>query len=233
MKEFLMFCILLTGLTLVANEFGVWDEFHQTAKTVHNYEYKSLELSRKLRMAEKENYDLKAEIAKLKAEKEHLAMTMKPELKREIASVRIPTKNDLVKFSVFKWSPEKLRGVGSKELHFKNYEKSAQFYTALVKEYPNYPGINDQVLYEAGVAAYESGRHYDWAKNHFKKIVQNYPDSKYYRGAKMWLALSHFYTGDEKKFMATVEEFRLKYRNTEEWKLLSRYYEELAYKYKK
>jgi len=51
--------------------------------------------------------------------------------------------------------------------------------------------------------------------------------------AKLWLALAQYNQGEHQKFLATVEEFRLKYRNTEEWKILSRYYEDINYKVKK
>jgi hypothetical protein len=36
--------------------------------------------------------------------------------------------------------------------------------------------------------------------------------------------------GEKKKFYATVEEFRKKYRNTNEWKILSSYYENIEEK---
>ena len=88
-------------------------------------------------------------------------------------------------------------------------------------------------MFQAGVAAYESRIHYDWAQKHFSTLVQRFPKSKYHRGAKLWLALSHFYQGDREKFIATVDEFRDKYRNTKEWAVLSKHYEELNYKYKK
>ena len=62
--------------------------------------------------------------------------------------------------------------------------------------------------------------------------MKNHPKSDFYRGAKLWLALAQYNNGDHKKFLVTVEEFRLKYRNTEEWKILSRYYEDISYKIK-
>lgn len=234
MKELMTICFLSAAFMYGVTQFGLWDQFKQRAEVVHNYEYKALELAQKLRIMQRENYDLKAEIAKIKAEKEHIMMTStRGEGSRSIASIRMPSKNDLVKFDVYKWAPEKLYGVGSKELHFKNFEKSAQFYKVLTDRYPEYAGINDKVLFEAGIAAFESKNHYDWAQSHFKHLVSKYPSSKYRRGAKLWLALSHYYQGDKAEFMATVEEFRLKYRNTKEWKLLSKYYEDLAYKHKK
>ena len=57
-----------------------------------------------------------------------------------------------------------------------------------------------------------------------------YPTSSYYRSAKLWVALTHMKLGDKQKFFATVEEFRKKYRNTNEWKILSAYYEKIEEK---
>ena len=231
MKEFTLFSVLTFIFVYTVGQFGLWDDFKQTAKTVHNYEYKALELSKKVRMMERENQQLRSEISKLKAEKDHLALN-KPQRSRTVASIPSKKAGDLVHFELYKWSAEKLLGVGAQALHFKKYNKSAQFYNALTKHYPNHKIIDDKVLFEAGVAAYESQKHYDWAENHFQSIVRNYPKSKYFRGAKLWLALSHFYQGDKGKFIETVDEFRKKYRNTSEWKVLSKYYEELNYKYK-
>jgi TolA-binding protein len=233
MKEFTLFCVLTFIFTYTVGQFGLWDEFKEKAEVVHNYEYKSLELSKKLRIMSVENQNLMAQIARLKSEKEHLEMNMVSERKRTIASIPSKSMNDLVNFELYKWSAEKLLGVGEQALHFKKFDKSAQFYHALIKNYPRHQSINDKVLFEAGIAAYESKQHYDWASKHFTKIVTKYPKSKFYRGAKLWLALSHFYSGDQEKFIATVDEFRSKYRNTKEWKVLSRYYEDLKYKYKK
>lgn len=232
MKEFTAIAVLTFIFTYTLGQFGFWSEFEKTAKKVHNYEYKSLELAKSLRLMKKQNEELKATITKLKSEKEHLEMSLMDK-KRSIASIPKKSANDLVNFEVFKWSAEKLLGIGEQKLHFKKYEASAQYYQALLEEYPKHKLINDKVLFEAGIAAYESKAHYDWAVNHFGKIVKSYPKSKLYRGAKLWLALSHYRQGDTQKFMNTYEEFRAKYRNTREWKVLSRYYEDIAYKYNK
>jgi|LULF01.1.fsa_nt_gb TolA-binding protein len=232
MKEFTFFCVLTFVFTYTVGHYGLWEDFQKRAETVHQYEYKALEFSKQLRYLKKENQQLKSKIAQLKAEKEHLQMQEKGS-QRTIASIPKKNVNDLVNFDLYRWSAEKLLGVGAQALHFEKFDKSAQYYNALLKHYPSHELVNDKVLFEAGIAAYESKKHYDWAENHFSKIVKRYPRSKYYRGAKLWLALSHFYQGDQKKFVETVDEFRRKYRNTQEWKVLSRYYEDLNYKYKK
>lgn len=233
MKELTLFFVLGFIFTYTVGQFGLWDDFKRRAETVHNYEYKALELSKKNRILEKQNEDLKARLTRVQSEKEHLELNLADKKNRTIASIPSQSPSDLVNFELYKWSAEKLLGVGEKALHFKKWDKSAQYYNALLKHYPSHESITDKTLFEAGIAAYESRKHYSWAQKHFSQLVRRYPTSKYYRGAKLWLALSHFYQGDKKKFVATVDEFRKKYRNTKEWKVLSKYYEELNYKYKK
>ena len=238
MKEFSAVAILMFVFTFAAGEFGLWEDFQRTARETHQYEYKALELSKRVRSLEKEKERLKVELAKARAEKEHLQMNLesqRPEKRtaRSVASVPQKDVDDLVNFELYKWSAEKLLGVGEKALHFKKYEKSAQFYNSLMEKYPRHEAINAQVLFEAGIAAYESKKHYDWAAKHFSSLVKRYPRSNLNRGAKLWLALAHFHQGKHEKFVAAVEEFRLKYRNTREWKVLSKYYEDIAFRYKK
>lgn len=235
MKEFSAIVILMSFFTFAAGEFGLWEKFRETAEVAHGYEYKALSYAKEIRELKKENQDLKSQVAMLTSEKEHLKMTLanNGKVKRSIASIPQKSANDLVNFDLYKWSPEKLLGVGEKALHFKKYEKSAQFYNTLLDKFPGHALVNDKVLFEAGIAAYESQKHYDWASAHFAALVRNYPKSKLYRGAKLWLGLSHFHEGNHEKFIATVEEFRLKYRNTREWKVLSKYYEDIAFQFKK
>ncbi len=233
MKELTLFSVLTFIFAYTVGQFGLWDDFKQTADTVHKYEYRSLELSKELRHLRRENQELKSRLAQVQSEKEHLELNLESKAGRGVASIPKKRVNDLVNFQLYKWTPEKLLGVGAQALHFKKFEKSAQFYNALLKHYPHHKGIDDKVLFEAGIAAYESKKHYHWAQRHFQQIVKNYPKSNYRRGAKLWLALSHFYQGNQKEFISTVDEFRKKYNGTREWKVLSKYYEDLNYKYKK
>ena len=114
----------------------------------------------------------------------------------------------------------------------KNFDKAAQFYSALLKHYPKYSAVDDIVLFQAGMSSYEAGADYSEGVSHFSNLVSRYPSSKFYRGAKLWMALSHLKMGKQDMFFATVEEFRKKYRNTPEWRILSDKYEEIVEKYK-
>jgi TolA-binding protein len=241
MKIFLVFCTLCTGYVYGLWKYGGLDQ-SVLAKWNAQFEYekKSLELARDNRQLLAQVSDLKYQLSELQAKNKFLSAQMgqpatqkNTTAERSIASVPTINKDDLVNFEVYKWTPDKLLAIGEKELHYKNYEKSAQFYNELIDRYPKHKLVSDRVLFGAGVAAFETGKRYDWSEKHLQRLVKNYPKSDFYRGAKLWLALAQYNQGEHQKFLATVEEFRLKYRNTEEWKILSRYYEDISYKIKK
>jgi len=214
------------------------DQFAEKMARIDRYEKVSLYLS-------KENRDLKAELSSakntlqvLKAETAYLKSQVEQlkgkRAKRSLASVpEWKKKNDLVQFSVYKWTPKQMVSMAEKEFKSKNFEKSAQFYQEFIDQYPKSKKLNDQLLFQAGVAAFESKSHNEWAINHLENLVNLYPTSKYYRGAKLWMALTHLRTGKDDRFFATVEEFRKKYRNTDEWEILSHHYESIVQKYKR
>src|SRR5690606_14013780 len=133
-----------------------------------------------------------------------------PGIARGIASIPGMNANDLVNYDIYKWTPEKLLAIGEKELHFKNYDKSAQFYQELLTRFPHDKAVTDRVLFGAGVASFESDN-YQWSEKHFSRLVKDYPRSQFFRGAKLWMALAQYHQGEDKKFLKTVEEFRLKY----------------------
>jgi TolA-binding protein len=206
-----------------------FDNFLNQSKQAGAYEVKSLKLAR-------ENRELKLKYNKLSFDMQQLEsknnfISIKLDKKsREIASLKTD-QEDLVQWEVYRWSPDKLLAIGDKEFHYKKFEKAAQFYNEFVKRYPSDENMSDRVLFAAGIAAFESKTHFDWSIVHLGKLVRDYPKSKYFRGAKLWLALSHLQNGNEKTFYATVEEFRKKYRNTKEWSILSKHYETITRNY--
>lgn len=153
---------------------------------------------------------------------------------RSIASVSsqpvFNVKKDLVEYKTYKWSAEDMIKIADKEFKAKNFEKAAQFYTSLLNYYPKHKAINDEYYFKAGISAFESGEHHDWTLSHFETLMNQYPTSSYFRSAKLWVALTHLKMGKKDKFFSTVEEFRKKYRNTNEWKILSSYYEKIEEK---
>lgn len=232
-------------------------KIEEKAAMINHYEQVSLKLAKENRELQVEVNRLQFEIEKLKQDKEYATHGAAGEVAnhetkheekavadnehtaehagRSIASVApaeapAALKKDYVEFKTYKWHADDLLKIADKEFKDKNYEKAAQFYTSLVTNYPKNKSINDEFYFKAGIAAYESGAHHDWTLTHFESLMAKYPTSQYYRSAKLWVALTHMKLGDKKKFYATVEEFRKKYRNTNEWKILSSYYEKIEEK---
>lgn len=239
MKILLVFFLMATAYVFTLWKYAGMDAtVMKKLDSMYQYENKALVLARENRLLQSKISDLQYQISQLESQSKYLAGQKKAEAKvetgaRSIASVPKVSVNDLVNYDVYKWTPEKLLAIGEKELHFKNYEKSAQYYNELIDRFPEHQIVSDRVLFGAGVAAFETGKRFDWSEKHLSLLVKKYPKSEFYRGAKLWLALSHYNQGQHDKFLNTVEEFRLKYRNTEEWKILSRYYEDISYKIKK
>jgi tetratricopeptide (TPR) repeat protein len=239
MKILFVFCFLSLGYVTTLWKYGGLDKsVMKKWSEQYEFEKKSLALAKENRLLKAQISDLKYELSQIESKNRYLSAqqesraTSAPAMGRMIASVPKTNPNDLVNYEVYKWTPEKLLAIGEKELHFKNYEKSAQFYNELLLRFPKHEIVSDRVLFGAGVAAFETGKRFDWSAKYLERLVKDHPKSQFYRGAKLWLALAQYNQGDHQKFIATVEEFRLKYRNTEEWKILSRYYEDITYKVK-
>ncbi len=221
-----------------------WDHLEAKAERINRYENVSLHLSKENRNLKSEISRYRAEIQTLKSEKSYLkiqlekyqdksARSSSKGSSRKIASIApVNAKKDLVKFDIYKWTPSQVQAMAQKEFESKNYEKSAQFFKTFSTRFPGHKSIDDQFLFQAGVASFESRKHPKWTIEHLDQLVKAYPTSKYYRGAKLWMALTYLQLGDDQKFFSTVEEFRKKYRNTEEWKILSPHYEKIVQKYK-
>lgn len=226
--------VLSTAWVMVAWNWGRVDwSVAQKLSQTWGHEKAALQLASENRLLQAKVTSLEHKVGLLETEKSALAAQVKSNgVARTIASVAKEQEGDLVNWDVYRWSPEKLLAIGEKELHFKNYEKSAQYYHELIKRFPAHKIVTDKTLFGAGIAAYEAKKH-DWAIQHLGTLMEKYPKSGFYRGAKLWTALSQYNTGNHRKFASTVEEFRLKYRNTDEWKILSKYYEDINYKSKK
>jgi hypothetical protein len=213
---------------------NIFSHATQTLKQTWKYEKASLALARENRLLKVKLSEVEGQLAQIQNEKQVLSAQLqekKSKIDRQIASIAVPKSNDFVQYEVYQWTPEKLLAIGEKELHFKNYEKSAQFYHELVTRFADHASINDKTLFGAGISAFEAKKP-QWAIDHLGTLMKKYPKSNFYRGAKLWVALAHYQMGDQEKFAETVEEFRKKYRNTDEWKILSQYYEDINYKFK-
>lgn len=237
MKVLFIFSLLAFGFVFSLWKWGGMDKTVMAKLDAQlQYEKKALSLAKENRLLQVKISDLEFKINELESKNKYFASQSQTKKEatpeRKIASIPKTNTNDLVNYEIYKWTPEKLLAIGEKEFHFKNYEKSAQFYNELINRFPKHALVSDRVLFGAGVAAFETGKRYDWSEKYLERLVKNYPKSEFYRGAKLWLALSQYNQGEHQKFLATVEDFRLKYRNTDEWKILSRYYEDISYKIK-
>lgn len=221
--------VLLT--TLVSCDFI--DKIEAKAEKINRYETAALNLSKDKRALQVQVSKLEFEIQALKAKNNYLTIQIqkKRNAERKIASIA-PKKKDAVRFEVYKWTPSQLLAMAENEFTRKNFDKSSQYFYSFHNNFKGHKEINDKFLFQAGVAAYESGKHNKWAEDSLKELISQFPTSQYYRGAKLWLALTNLRQGKRGEFFNTVEEFRKKYRNTQEWKILSVHYEEIVQKYK-
>jgi len=211
---------------------GLYDKIHKRAEIVNNYEKKVVSLGAEMRSLRAKISELEFQVQTIDSEKRFLTLKLEKmnRANRAVASIKPEeTKEEkLIKYSVYKWSPKQLLAIGDNEYKNKDYEKSATFLQVLLNKYSTDEVVTDRVLFQAGVSSFESGKHYDWAITHLSRLVTERPSSKYFRGAKLWLVLANLKAGNKEVFYDTVEEFRQKYRNTDEWEILSGYYEELT-----
>ncbi|MFZ8934218.1 MAG: tetratricopeptide repeat protein [Bacteriovoracaceae bacterium] len=227
--------VLLLGLSFSFVSCDLADRVSSRAREINNFEKAAFALAKENRHLNNQLTKLKFENQSLKSQISFLNMKLEKRGKksagRTLASAP-PVQNDLVKFSVYKWQPQQMVTMAEKAYKEKDFEKSSQFFNALIVNYPKSNKVDDQILFQAGISAYESGKHYDWTLKHLNKLLEEYPESKFFRGAKLWVGLTHLKLGDKAAFFRTVEEFRKKYRNTKEWDILSVRYESLIQKYK-
>ncbi len=227
--------LLFTTLGLLTS-CGFTEHVEKRARVLNSLEDKVLVLSREKKALKAQIVKLKYEVKSLESKNFYLETQLqskKEKNAREIASIKRNDPNDLVKFDVYKWKPEEMVKIAEKEFDSKNYDKSAQFFNSYINNFPQSKSLDDKFLFQAGVAAFEAGKYYDWSEKYFSMIIANHPTSEFYLGSKLWLAMTYLKQNKEEKFFAVAEEFRKKYRNTTEWNdILSKHYEKIVQKYK-
>ena len=214
------------------------------AQRINRYEVAALQLAKENRELQAKIEQMEFQIQELKTANSFLALQNKQmektatKIKRpsraiaSVAAAEVNSTDDLVQMKVYKWKPEQLQATAMQEFDNEQYEKAAQFFQAFLENYPQHKIIDDSFLFQAGLAAYESNKHDDWALRDMQTLQKKFPQSQFYRGAKMWTALIYLRAGEKDKFFKIVEEFRKKYRNTSEWKILSKHYEQIVQQYK-
>ena len=204
---------------------GTFKELIKEIKKVNKHEMEVLQLSKENRTLKTKVSKLHYRISELQTQKKFWESKFKEKTASRFPTQAVDKKNDMVKFEIYKWKDKQLLKIARKELRRKNNVKAAQYFHTLVQNYPKSTLIDDVVLFQSGVASFQSKTYYSWADHSLTKLINEFPRSQYYRAAKLWRALAHFEQGDKEKFYVTVEEFRLKYRNSPEWKVLGKHYE--------
>ncbi len=215
-----------------------WERFEAKNARINRLEVVALNLAKENRQLKNHISQLRFDVKKLESEKNYLkmqnAMLIQGKKKRAPASISTAPKfaKDLVRYDIYRWTPEQMISIADVEFKKKNYEKAAQFYHTLYGHFPNYDRIDDRFLFKAGLATYESGEHYEQSFHYFAQLIKKYKTSPYYRGAKLWTSLLYLRLDKREMFFNAVEDFRKKYRNTPEWRVLSQHYEAIIQKYK-
>jgi TolA-binding protein len=172
----------------------------------------------------KENRELKSRIIGLELELKKSYVEPK-KIDRKLSSENIKRFQNLEDT----WNPDEIIFVAEIEFEREDFEKASYFFQALLKKFPDFKRIDDQLLFKAGRSLYQDGK-YKSAKEVFEKIINEYPSSKYFLQSKLWLTLIHNKLGDKKNFKNDLVEFQEKYQNTPEWKILERNYEKIIKK---
>lgn len=236
--------LLLIGLGSITTSCDFIDHVERRAEAINNYEDNGLRLAKENRDLRDQITILKNEIQELNNDKKYLEVQITKlkgstdKVGRSVASVApvkrefLPsTQQDFVQFDVYQWNPNQLIETARDEFKKRSFVKSAQFFQALTFYFPGHKAIDDKLLLEAGIAAFESGIYYDWAQLHLSKMIADHPNSEFKRKALLWRALTDLKLGHKEKFYETAEEFRKKRQNSKEWAILRPYYEKIKQEY--
>jgi TolA-binding protein len=236
MKVFLF--ITLGPALVYALYFNLFEKAEQKISKEDLYYYKSLNLAKEVRFLNSQVSSKNFEIEQLKNKNQYYKIqlaSLKKGSNRGLASVNENVLEELtgknygknVDFNIYKWSEYKLYTVANNYFTAEDHKNASYYYLTLLKHYPNSKYIDEDFLMKAGLTCYKSKNLYREAIIVFDYLIKKYPQSKLKLQAKLWQGLSLFYLKKNKEFISIVEEFRNKYRNTAEWKILSNYYEKI------
>ncbi|RLA61381.1 MAG: hypothetical protein DRQ88_06670 [Epsilonproteobacteria bacterium] len=206
---------------------GWGKRWFKRVEEVNNFEKVSLNLAKENRFLKLEINNLKNEVHQLGMKNKYAQISAKIGPSREISSIE--KDKDLVRFKDYNWTADELLFVAEVEFERDDFNKSSQFYRALIKHYPKYSKIDDKLLFNAAVSSYES-KHFTWSQVYFEKLLKEFPNSSFYLSSKLWWALTLYKIGKKRKFYSKLEEFKELYKNTPEWKILSEHYEKIKNK---
>lgn len=132
---------------------------------------------------------------------------------------------DYVKQDIYHWSAIKLTALAEREYKLKNYTASAQYGMTLVNLDSNDDQLDENFYYRLGVSCIESKYYLQEGVNALSDLVKKFPESTLVVQAKLWRGLAFHRLNNQTEFLAMLEEFKTKYRNTNEWSVLKNIYD--------
>jgi hypothetical protein len=217
-----------------------WDkkmaELEHRAGALLELEKTSLHLAKENQLLRLQLADLKAQVTQLKTENEFFqerapgsSLSAKP--KMIYVEVIPPGQTDYVKFKTYQWSAKDLLSAGDLALTKGEDEKASQFYQHMIVYYPKDILIDDSVWFKAGLSSYRAAKNWSWVISSMNELEKVYPQSIYFRSSQLWKGLALLQMKKVKEFVQVVETFRLKYRNSDEWRVLAQYHPDILKKY--
>ena len=208
-----------------------WQRLRYRLKEQKNYKNTALTLARENRNLRIRNNKMLFEINQLKGE---LALLKNPsqsgkkwsdlmKKNQKIASINAIRSPAMKKQN---WKAEQAFFLAEKEFKKRNYTKAFEHFQSFAQNFPQHKRINDRFLFRTGLAGFET-QLYHQAAWYFEQLVEIHPNSKLYRSSKLWAGLCHLKMGNKDKFIQTAQEFKNKYQNTPEWKVLKVHYENI------
>ncbi|MDH4468994.1 MAG: hypothetical protein QE271_13125 [Bacteriovoracaceae bacterium] len=132
---------------------------------------------------------------------------------------------DFVQQDTYQWNSEKLLTYFHKHWNLKQYLEAAQFGLTLFFQPGGAKNFKEIDLFQLGVASIEGQVYLDEGLQVLTNYITHYPKSRYYIRAKLWMALAQYKLGHVSEFHTSLQEFKDKYRNTQEWDILSNLYQ--------
>lgn len=131
---------------------------------------------------------------------------------------------DYVKQDVYHWSEGKLLALSEKEYKLKNYLAAAQYGMTLVNLNSEI-NVDEKFLYRLGISCIESKMYLNEGIYVLGDLIKKHPESPLVIQAKLWRGLAFHRLNNKEEFIAMMEEFKTKYRNSKEWNVLKSIYD--------
>lgn len=189
-----------------------------------------------IKKIKEENVQLKVKLKKMEftiARYEEQNHSKNKDTHREIASEKevfkiVPegTKiKDHVQQDVYHWSAGKLFSLSEKEFQLKNHVASSQYGLTLLNENDSFELLDEHFYFRLGVSCIDSGLYLQEGVTVLNTLLKKFPESPLIVKAKLWRGLAFHRMNNKDEFLAMMEEFKTKYRNTKEWTVLKSIYE--------